>query len=343
MDDWNVLRDYLWLFGAPYRSNWIGDGRGINPEKRVYAYRISTAMNLMQENYAGQMSVVGQQGRNLAERVCCLLEPSGGYPPQTNLNAMINAQTDDRVKPHLHTLRMNGNNADHEGTRDFTPQDKAACVDAAFLCARIVKEHLDTKYPQDATRAAAWVQQAAGGDSAAIRMYLKELPQCVSPLLNAGWNTIENLKELRDGLLTGEQEWVDIVKELGLAAGFRMSLMRKLKATSNEDFISLLSGMEVPESPHAYFHSRQLVPLTLNSLHLSSLPPPPHPPPPLCLSPPSPASEATPTRGKRETAETTERKRGERETAERTERKRGERETAERTERKRGAKKTYSV
>ena len=252
-EEWNTLRDYLWNFGLPYKQTWKGDGSGINPEKRVYAYRIAIGMNRMQDNYEAQMSVVGQQGRNLAERVCCLLEPVGGYPKvekygkkfDADLNMMINAQDDQTLKGHLHELRILGNNADHENTKDFVPKDKATCVDAAFLCARIVREHLDTKYPDDATRTAARAQQATRGDRQEILLYLQDVPECIAPLLNAGFIHLDNLKDLRDGLLSDDEESIEAIKELGLGYGFRSNLKKKLKCTTDEEFDSLRSKVLV--------------------------------------------------------------------------------------------------
>ena len=81
-------------------------------DRRIYAYKIATALNLAQENYADLMSVVGNQGRHICEAYCSIFAPASDEFPDGILDNQIKYLTTSRadiITPetiaHLHTLR----------------------------------------------------------------------------------------------------------------------------------------------------------------------------------------------------------------------------------------------
>jgi hypothetical protein len=80
MEEWNRMRDFLWNFGVIYKSQVLASlprpRQAVYKDRRIYAHHIAKALNLIQEDYADRLSVVGNQGRHICEAFCAIFAPT---------------------------------------------------------------------------------------------------------------------------------------------------------------------------------------------------------------------------------------------------------------------------
>ena len=127
MVHWIWQRDFLWNLGLPYTSQTkptLPRPRvSVYPDRRIYAYKLAIACNLMQEDYIDRLSIVGNQARLICERFIRIFAPDNNEFPTGVLNdqilffvTSIPGIATSEVVQHLHILRNIGNKANHEDT-----------------------------------------------------------------------------------------------------------------------------------------------------------------------------------------------------------------------------------
>ena len=103
-------------------------------------YEIALAMNKLQHYYSELFSVVGNQGRLVAESSVDLLKqsafPADAYMLGKKLRHLKAEGLDRRLIRDLEILSQMGIKADHQDSASFRPTDKPVVVHAVFSLAK---------------------------------------------------------------------------------------------------------------------------------------------------------------------------------------------------------------
>ena len=166
MVEWNSVRDFLYNFGYPYRTQQLQKPKypkcAVYNDRRIYAFEMAKAMNLAQEDYSDRMSSVCLQGRNLCFCYCNIFAPRENEFPISMICERIDFLKDiigDAVTP-LHDLRLIGNRALHnEDGKQISPVDKPVVVDRMFLLAKQADAFFRSTCPGDIERTEKFVNK----------------------------------------------------------------------------------------------------------------------------------------------------------------------------------------
>jgi hypothetical protein len=114
---------------------------------------MATTMNIMQEDYASRLLVLGVGARYMIEAILFFHEPSGGYK---GLMAGDRIQELQGKSPSLHSvlktcndINSMGNRASHLGLQGVTPSEKGALIDLSLALAAHMYENVRRDFEKD--------------------------------------------------------------------------------------------------------------------------------------------------------------------------------------------------
>ena len=159
--EWATVRDGLHTAGKPFKAN--------KADARRALFRAALAMNLTQENYKHQLSVVGQQGGRLfAERACHFIL---GRRPQKKADGkeetlneriqQLGAAGFGALIDDMHALRMFGNRVDHDDLPDLRPNEKPDVVHRVYRIAVAMLQLARARNPPTEQDARNWTEEQA--------------------------------------------------------------------------------------------------------------------------------------------------------------------------------------
>ena len=239
------MRDFLYNFGFPYKSQTLHavtyPNAAVYKDRRVYAYYIAKAMNLMQEDYVDRMSVVGNQGRHIAEAFCAILAPAcNAFSTNVLANqiTLVKINRGDMVSDGavscMRTLRKIGNTTDHLHLEQ-TPADKSKAVDAVYALVKDVYAFFRRFFSEDSQRAAEWAN-----NTSAVKIYLSSinLGKCFPVFVRTGFDTMDGLLELSNDLrrdAAAIEADLDALERNGMERGDRRTFKRELVKLTEEE------------------------------------------------------------------------------------------------------------